>query len=87
MDDFTTDLAGTLSKQLTSRGRTITIRLEELDEDYWSMDIIGRRNQRFTWYDSFSSPEQALRFVRGIIKRKGIKKLYSGKHSGYMDTP
>jgi hypothetical protein len=87
MDDFTTDLAGTLSKQITSRGKTIKILLEELDEDYWHMDIIGRSNLRFSWYDSFGNPEQALWFIRCIIKRKGIGELYSGKHSGYMDTP
>ncbi len=87
MDDFTKDLAGTLSKRITSRGKTITILLEELDDDLWSMDIVGKNNQRFTWYDSFSSPEQALWFVRGIIKRKGIAKLYSGKNSGYMEAP
>jgi hypothetical protein len=86
MDDFTTDLAGIISKQITSRGKTIKILLEELDEDYWHMDIIGRNNQRFSWYDSFGNPEQALWFIRGIIRHKGIGELYSGKHSGYMDT-
>ena len=86
MDDFTTDLAGTLSRQITSRGRTITIQLEELNKNCWSMEIIGRSDQRFTWYDFFSSPEHALWFTRGIIKRKGIEKLYNGKHAGYMNT-
>ncbi len=86
MDDFTRNLAGILTKQLTSKGKTITIELEELDDDWWSMDVIGRNSQRFTWYDSFNSPGQALWFTRGIIKRKGIEKLYSGTHLGYMDT-
>lgn len=85
MDDFIKNLAGKLSKQVTSHGITITVVLEELSADWWCMQVIGKDNEEFDWYDFFTKPEEAWQIAQNIIKRGGIGKLYSGKHHGYTD--
>jgi len=83
MEDLNNANDEIISKDITEKGKTVTVIARPICDDFWELSIRGKGSQFTTWTEWFASPEEAISEGLSAILKEGLQEFYSNPDFEY----